>query len=39
LRLRVPKGVEAGAARVVLNLADQAGSARITRRKVTVPVR
>jgi protocatechuate 3,4-dioxygenase beta subunit len=37
LRLRVPKAVDAGAARVVLNLADQAGNARITRKKVTVP--
>ena len=39
LRVRVPRAVEAGTARVVLDLADPAGNTRISRKKVTVPDR
>lgn len=39
LRLRVPRGVTAGRARVLLTLADAAGNTKIVRRPVEVPAR
>jgi hypothetical protein len=36
LRVAVPRGVDPGTARVVVNLADAAGNTRITRRRVSL---
>jgi hypothetical protein len=37
--MRIPRGVRAGNARVVVNLADAAGNTKITRRRVFVVAR